>query len=94
MLIWKIKTFLTSFLRYLNDTANLPGYSLGHVWPCQPAENFDLLYFILFIFSLQLTDLQLKTDTILYTNKNDYVLIKKHANSCQLPNKNFLKLKF
>ena len=42
-----------------------------------------------------MTNLQLKTDTVLYNNKNSYVLIvKRHANSRQLPNKNFLKLKF
>ena len=42
-----------------------------------------------------MTNLQWKTDTILYTNKNSYVLIiKKHAKSGQLPNKTFFKLKF
>ena len=46
------------------------------------------------ILYLQLTNLQLKTDIILYTNKNNYALImKKHAKR-HLPNKNFLKLKF
>ena len=31
----------------------------------------------------------------MYTNKSSYVLIvKQHANPRQLPNKNFLKLKF
>ena len=55
-----------------------------------PFSRYSCLFFILY---LQLTKLQLKTDIILYTNKNSYVLIiKKHANSRQLPNKNFLKL--
>ena len=40
-----------------------------------------LSIYLLFIYHLQLTNLQLKTDIILYTNKNSYVFItKKHAN--------------
>ena len=57
---------------------------------------FIYLFIYLFILYLQLTNLQLKTDIILYTNKTSYVLIiitKEHANSRQLPNKNFKILK-
>ena len=44
--------------------------------------------FDVFIYSLFTVDkFTIKTDTIMYTNKNSYVLIiKKHTNSCQLPN--------
>ena len=49
-------------------------------------NSVDPIY--LFILYLQLTNLQLKTDRILYANKNSYILIiKKHSNSRQLPNK-------
>ena len=58
-------------------------------------SSINFILFILFILYLQLTNLQLKTDIIMYTSKNSYVLlIKKHANSCQLPDKIFFKLKF
>ena len=59
-------------------------------------ENlFIYLFIYLFILYLQLTNLQLKTDVILYTNKNSHIsiIIKKHANSHQIFNENFLKLK-
>ena len=52
-------------------------------WNYETPKN---TYYI-FILYLQLTNSQLKTDIILYTNKNSYVLIiKKHANSRQLLN--------
>ena len=46
------------------------------------------ILFGVFIYSLFTVDkFTIKTDTILYTNKNSYVLIiKKQANSRQLPN--------
>ena len=46
------------------------------------------ILFYLFIYSLLTVDkFTIKADTILYTNKNSYVLItKKQANSRQLPN--------
>ena len=40
-------------------------------------ENTNLFFYFLFILYLQLTNLQLKSDIILYTNKNCYVLIIK-----------------
>ena len=46
------------------------------------------------ILYLQLANLQLKTDIILYTNKKQLCFDnKKHVNSRQLPNKKLLKLK-
>ena len=42
-------------------------------------ENINLFFYFLFILYLQLTNLQLKSDIILYTNKNCYVLIIKKS---------------
>ena len=38
---------------------------------------FIHLFIYLFILYLQLTNLQIQTDLILYTNKNSYLIIKK-----------------
>ena len=55
---------------------------------------FVCLFIYLFIYLfvclltyLQLTNVQLKTDTILHTNENSYVLRIINANSRQLPSK-------
>ena len=58
------------------------------------SEDASFIYFIYSLFTVD--KFTIKIDIILYTNKNsNFLIIKiKHANSCQLPNKSFLKLKF